>query len=130
MQVAGLGLDVHTLLYALVAIVLGVQLITFAAFTKVFAIGEGLLPEDPRLNRIFRYITLETGLAAGFLMMAFGLAGSLIAVSDWAARNFGALNPAVMLRLVLPSGFSLMLGVEVICNSFFLSILGLRRRRA
>src|SRR5579859_2867664 len=49
----GVGLDVHTLLYAFVAILLGFQLISFAMFTKVFAITEGLLPEDPRLNRMF-----------------------------------------------------------------------------
>ena len=121
-----IGLDIHTLVYALVAIVLGVQFVTFATFTKVFAIGEGLLPEDPRLNRAFQYITLEAGLAVGFVLVALGIGGSLSAVSDWGAQSFGPLNPSAMLRLVLPSAFSLMLGIQVICNSFFLSILGLR----
>ncbi len=127
-HVGDIGFDVHTLLYAFVAITLGFQLVGFAVFTKVFAIAEGLLPEDERLKRAFRYITLETGLVAGFLMVAGGIGGSALAVSDWGAHNFGALNPSYMLRLVLPSAFSLMLGVEVICGSFFLSILGLKRR--
>lgn len=125
--VHGIGLDVHTLLYAFVSVLLGFQLIAFAVFTKVFAISEGLLPQDPRLNRIFRYITLETGLALGGLLVAFGIGGSIFAVFGWATRSFGALDPVHMLRIVMPAVFSLTLGVQVICSSFFLSILGLRR---
>src|SRR6204780_1498704 len=68
----GIGFDVHTLLYAFVSVLLGFQLISFAAFTKVFAITEGLLPPDPRLNRVFRWITLETGLLLGGSLMLIG----------------------------------------------------------
>ena len=124
----GIGFDVHTLLYAFVSVLLGFQLISFATFTKVFAITEGLLPEDPRLNRVFRWITLETGLVVGGLLMAVGLGGSVWAVSHWARGSFGALQPEQMLRIVMPSVFSLTLGVQIIFSSFFLSILGLRRR--
>jgi glycosyltransferase involved in cell wall biosynthesis len=127
-RIGNVGFDIHTLLYAFAAIVLGFQFIAFATFTKVFAISEGLLPEDPRLNRAFRYITLETGLVVGALLTLAGLGGSALAVSDWGRAGFGALDPSRMLRLVLPSVFALMLGVQIICGSFFLSILGLRRR--
>ena len=124
----GVVFDVHTLLYAFVSVLLGSQFVAFAVFGKVFAISEGLLPEDPRLNRAFRYITLESGLAAGALLVVFGLAGSIFAVSGWAKESFGPLDIDRMLRVVMPSVFSLTLGVQVICGSFFLSLLGLRRR--
>ena len=124
----GIGFDVHTLLYAFVSVLLGFQLVSFAAFTKVFAITEGLLPEDSRLNRVFRWITLETGLLVGGSLMAIGLAGSVWAVSHWARSSFGALQPEQMLRIVMPAVFSLTLGAEITFSSFFLSILGLRRR--
>jgi glycosyltransferase involved in cell wall biosynthesis len=123
----GVGFDVHTLLYAFVSVLLGFQLAAFAVFTKVFAISEGLMPEDPRLNRAFRYITLETGLAAGGLLVALGIGGSIFAVSGWAKQSFGALDTGHMLRIVMPSVFSLTLGVQIVCSSFFMSILGLRR---
>jgi hypothetical protein len=126
--IGGVSFDVHTLLYAFVAVLLGFQLIAFAVFTKIFAVSEGLLPEDPRLNRLFEYITLETGLVAGVVLVALGLGGSAVAVSGWAGTHFGNLQPEQTLRLVMPSVFSLTLGVQVICSSFFLSILGLRRR--
>jgi glycosyltransferase involved in cell wall biosynthesis len=126
--VYGIEFDVHTLLYALVSVLLGFQFVSFAVFTKVFAISEGLLPEDPRLNRVFRYVTLEIGLAVGAVLVALGIGGSVFAVSGWAMQSFGALDAGHMLRIVMPSVFSLTLGVQVICASFFLSILGLRRR--
>jgi glycosyltransferase involved in cell wall biosynthesis len=125
--ISGIGFDVHTLLYAFVAVLLGFQLVAFALFTKIFAISEGLLPEDPRLNRVFRYIKLETGLIVGGLLTALGLGGSIVAVSGWMRESFGALNPEQMLRVVMPAVFSLTLGVQIIFGSFFLSILGLRR---
>jgi glycosyltransferase involved in cell wall biosynthesis len=126
--VYGVEFDVHTLLYAFVFVLLGFQFVSFAVFTKVFAISEGLLPEDPRLTRVFRFLTLEVGLAAGALLVALGIGGSILAVSGWAKESFGALDAGHTLRIVMPSVFSLTLGVQVICASFFQSILSLRRR--
>jgi hypothetical protein len=123
----GIGFDVHTLLYAFASVQLGFELIAFAAFTKVFAITEGLLPEDPRLKRLFRWVTLETGLIFGGLLFFLGLGGTIFAVSGWAKQSFGALDSEHMLRIVMPSVFSLTMGVQISFSSFFLSILGLRR---
>src|SRR2546425_12300097 len=55
---AGVTFDVHTLLYAAMSIVIGFQTIVFAVFTKVFATTQGLVPEDARLNKLFRYVKL------------------------------------------------------------------------
>jgi glycosyltransferase involved in cell wall biosynthesis len=126
-RVGDLVFDVHTLAYAFGSMLVGFQLLAFAVFTKVFAITEGLLPEDPRLNRMFRYITLETGLIAGALLILFGIGGTVLALSTWARSSFGPLNSESTLRIVMPSVFALTLGAQVIFSSFFLSILGLRR---
>jgi len=120
--------DVHTLLYAAMAVIIGFQAIVFALFTKVFAISEGLLPEDARLDKLMNYVTLEVGVAVGLLLVILGLAGSIYAVAFWDQRSFGQLDPSRTLRFVIPSVTSLMLGCEVMLSSFFLSILGLRRR--
>ena len=121
-------LDVHTLLYAAMAVLVGFQAIAFATFTKIFAISEGLLPEDPRLTQLFRFITLEVGLVVGAILMATGLAVTLYAVGIWGRRHFGALEPTQMLRVVIPAALSLTLGFEVVLSSLFLSVLGMRRR--
>ena len=128
-RLAGVVLDVHTLLYAALAVLIGFQCITFALLAKVFAINEGLLPEDPRLTRLFQYITLETGLIIGSLLVVGGLAGSIAAVVSWNEAAYGPLNASRTLRMVIPSVLCLMLGCETILASLFLSILGLRIRR-
>ena len=86
------------------------------------------MPEDPALNRIFRWAKLEIGLLLGGILVLLGLGGSIWAVSHWAAKGYGALNPDRMLRIVMPAVFAVALGVQIICSSFFLSILGLSRR--
>ncbi len=126
--IAGVAFDVHTLLYAAMAVIIGFQAIVFALFTKVFAISEGLLPEDARLDKLMNYVTLEVGVAVGLLLVILGLAGSIYAVAFWDQRSFGQLDPSRTLRFVIPSVTSLMLGCQVLLSSFFLSILGLRRR--
>jgi glycosyltransferase involved in cell wall biosynthesis len=121
-------LDVHTLMFAAMALDIGFQAVAFAVLAKVFAISEGLLPEDPRLNRLFDWVTLETGLASGAGLLLVGLALTVYALGLWGARSFGPLNYEQTLRLVIPAVTTLMLGIEVIFSSFFLSLLGLRRR--
>lgn len=127
-RIGGVELDIQTMLYAAMAVVIGFQAVIFALFTKVFVISEGLMPEDPRLNRMFDYITLETGLIVGLALLLAGLGGSVHAVSEWGARAFGPLEPSRTMRWVIPAATALVLGCQIILSSFFLSILGLKRR--
>ena len=124
----GVTFDVHTLLYAAVGVVIGFQSVVFALFTKIFGVTEGLLPEAPGLNRAFRYVTLESGLAAGIGLITCGLGASIYALGDWGGQAFGNLDPRQMLRVVIPGATALLLGFQVVLSSFFLSVLGLKRR--
>jgi len=126
--IEGVSFDVHTLVYSALAVMLGYQSVIFAFFTKLFAITEGLLPEDPRLTRLFKYLSLESGLIAGAAMIIGGVAGSVYAVNIWKAHSFGALDPFHTLRIVIPAATLIVLGSQTILSSFFLSVLGLRRR--
>jgi hypothetical protein len=126
--VHGVTFDVHTLLFAGLAVLLGFQSITFAFFTKLFAITEGLSPEDPRLNRLFRYITLEVGLAAGVALMALGFAAWASVLGTWGSRHFGPLDLEVTLRVTIPGAVLIALGFQTLLSSLFLSVLGMARR--
>lgn len=126
--IANIGFDVQTLLYASMAIVIGFQAIVFAVFTKVFAISEGLLPEDPKLIGLTRIVSLERGIVVGVLLLLAGLGGSIYAVSFWDERSFGPLDPSKTLRFIIPSITALILGCQIVLSSFFLSVLGLKRK--
>ncbi len=127
-RLGGLNLDVHTLLYAMTAVFLGVQAIAFAVFTKVFAASEGLLPEDPVFARLSHLLAPTAGLVVGALLTAGGIAASVGAVRVWEARAFGDLDPFRMLRTVIPAVAALTVGFELVLASLFLSVLRLRRR--
>jgi glycosyltransferase involved in cell wall biosynthesis len=121
--------DVQTLLFAALAVVVGFQSVQFALFGKVFAISEGLLPEDPRLTAMFRYVTLETGLIIGAALAVVGAAGAIYAFTNWGvSADFGDLDPSESLRVTIPSVTAIALGAQVVLGSLFLSLLGLRRR--
>lgn len=128
LSVEGITFDAHTLLFASLAILCGYQAILFAIFTKTFAIGEGLMPEDPRLSRFFELVNLERGLLLSVTALLIGLGLLLAAVNQWRAAGFGHLNYAITMRWVIPGTTLTALGFQTILASFFISILGLRRR--
>lgn len=124
----GIHFDVHTLLFASLAVICGYQSILFAVFTKVFAISEDLLPPDPMLTKAFRVIKLETGLVVGVVAMAVGAYLLFDALAIWRSTGFGDLQYAVTMRWVIPGVTLVALGFETFLASFFLSLLGMRRR--
>jgi glycosyltransferase involved in cell wall biosynthesis len=124
----GVTFDVHTLVYAAAFVLLGFQAIAFACFTKIFAISEGLLPPDAALDKLFRYITLELGVAVGAVLTIAGFTASAYAVSAWGAQHFGMLDYSRTMRIVIPAALLLTLGAQTIFASFFMSVLGLRRK--
>ena len=125
----GVVLDVHTLLFASLAIVAGYQSILFAVFTKVYAISDGLLPAAARMRRLFERVTLEKGLlAGGGRQLAAGAFLLLLAINDWRLASFGPLDYVRTMRRVVPGVTLAMVGFQTILSSFFLSILGMKRR--
>lgn len=129
LHVGSVVFDVHTLLFAATAVLIGFQSVTFAVLTKVFAIHSGLLPFDERIHRWARRLNLERGLAIGAGLVAAGLLLSLYAVDAWGHRQFGNLTPGSLLRWVVPAGTLLTIGCQTVLVSFLLSILGLPLKR-
>jgi glycosyltransferase involved in cell wall biosynthesis len=126
--VGGVAFDVHTLFYAAVAIVIGVQAITFAVLANAFAISEGLLPVNAQLPVPFRWMTSAGAFVAGGLLTIAGFASSVAALEIWGHRSFGELHYSHTLRFVIPGGVSLALGCELLFAAFLMSLLELRRR--
>jgi hypothetical protein len=126
--IAGVGFDVHTLLFGSVAVVCGYQAVLFGVLAKVFAVTTGLLPIDPRVERAFRVANLERGLLAGAAVLGLGILLLLAVAVAWWQVDFGALDYRATMRLAIPGAMLTVLGVQTVLFSFFFSILGLPRR--
>lgn len=126
--IQGATFDAHTLLFASLALLMGYQAVLFGIFTKTFAVNEGMLPERPNFTRFYKLMNLERGLVMGTLALVFGMALLGAAVWQWRAADFGRLDYAHTMRLVVPGVTLSALGCQTILSSFFVSILGLRRR--
>ena len=121
-------LDVHAMLGAAVMVLAGVEAITFALFAKVFAVTEGFLPADPRVSRASRLLSLEAGLVASAALLLAGAALCASVAGDWIASGWSYLDYSVSMRKMIPGALLLVLGAHGLLSSFFLSILGLKRR--
>ncbi len=93
-----------------------------------FAATAGLLPPNKNTERIFRVVTLEVGLAVGLALFLAGIGLSVYTVAFWSGKSFGALSTSSTIRLVVPAATFMILGLETVLASFFLSILGINRR--
>jgi hypothetical protein len=119
-------LDAGSFAVACGALVAGVQMVAFAAFTKTFGIAEGILPADPKFAKVFRTFTLEKGLIAGVLILLGGAALLAWAFFRWSQTGFGPLPYSENLRRTIAAVTLLVLGVQIISGSFFMSVLGLK----
>jgi glycosyltransferase involved in cell wall biosynthesis len=128
LQIDGVTFDAHTLLFSSLAILMGYQSILFAIFAKTFAISEGFLPKDPRVDRFFKIIYLERGLALGTVAFLAGLILLGAAVLQWKSVHFGRLDYSITMRWVIPGATLTALGFQTVLSSFFVSILGMKRR--
>ena len=121
-------IDIHTLVYAGFMILVGFQAVLFAVLSKYYALTHGLAPWTPRLESLLRWVTLETGLIVGTILVVGGVGGSVAAVCYWSSTLFGPIDATKVMRLVLPAALAIELGCQIILFSFLFSILGLKHK--
>ena len=125
-SVAGVTLDIHTLFYAALGVVVGFHSMLFWVFVKVYGMREGIVPPDAHFTAMMRLATLEAGLIVGGVLLLFGLALGFYALSAWGSVEFGVLSPERAMRLVIPSGTAILLAFHIAYGAFFLSVLEIR----
>jgi hypothetical protein len=127
-QIGAVTLNVGTLAVSCMMTTVGFQLVAFAFFFKVFAIAEGLLPDDPKLTGVLKFFTLEKGLIFSLLIFLAGLVLLVRSVWVWGQAHFGELQMEENLRHVIPAAALVLLGIQGIFSSFFMSALGLKTK--
>lgn len=128
LRLGGLHFDVHTLLFASLGILCGCQSILFSILAKTFATNEGLLPRDERLDRFYRIVDLERGIAISAAAFVVGIGLLLAAIDQWRLAGWGDLEYPRTLRLVIPGATLVALSFQTMLSGFFASMLGMKRR--
>ena len=118
--------QIHATIAAALMTIVGAQIVALAVSARAFAVY--VLNEKP--DRLLEWgrdrITLEFGLIAGALVSLAGIVIDGIIVVTWINRGFGELSEE---RLLIFGSVLIILGLQAIFSSFFLSILGMARDR-
>jgi glycosyltransferase involved in cell wall biosynthesis len=128
-MVGGVTFDIHTLLFAAIAVVIGYQSMLFWVFAKIYGMREGIVPWDPWFESARRIASLETGLVASVVLLAIGVSLAVYALGSWDAEGFGAMQPSETMRLVIPSATAILLAMHTAYGVFFIGVLEVRATR-
>ncbi len=121
-------IDFHSFIATGTLMYIGINMITFAAITRVYAYYSGLLPITPKFFSLLKFINLERGLGIGFTTLIIGVAIMIRAIllSD----NFSQIGFDTSVRLVFGGSLAFVAGWQIIFTSFALSMLGINISKA
>ena len=123
-RILNAALDVHTLLIASLAILLGWQCILLATLAQIFAAREGLMPALPKLEKV----TVEHGIGSGLIMAIAGIGLITVVIFTWWQGDFGKLDYPQTMRLVVPGVTLVAVGFQTAMASLMAGVLRMQRR--
>ena len=124
LDVLGRVWDVHALIAASLTTIVGTQVLSIGMFGRAYA-AYYLHEHDPLFDRMRDRLRLEHGLIAGGAVLAAGLAMCIVITIVWLGRGFGELSEQ---KLAVVGMTLVVVGIQIVFGSFFLSVLGLSRR--
>lgn len=124
-SLGGVTLDVHTLLYASGAMVMGFQAVQFWVFARIYGAQQGVVPEARRLTSALSRFGLEPALILAGVLVLGGLGLGVGAVAMWGAEHFGPLTGMAAMRVAIASVTAMVLGLQLAFGAFFVALLGM-----
>jgi hypothetical protein len=129
MRLGGVTFDVHTLIYASGAMVMGFQAVQFWVFARIYGAQEGVVPEAPRLTALLSRFGLEPALLVAAALVLGGLGLGVTAVAIWGGERFGPLPGMGAMRVAIASVTAMLLGLQLAFGAFFVMLLGMMRAK-
>ncbi len=118
--------DVHAMILFTFVSLVGFQIINLGLFAKTYSYLEGFIKEDKLLEKFYNMFVLEKGILLGVLSLISGLFINGIIFFQWIKTGFGPLNEV---KISLVGLLLMVVGIQTIFSSFFLSLLGLPRKK-
>lgn len=127
-MIAGVGLDVHTLLVGAMSLLIGVQSITFGFMARTAAMQNGIIPHNTRYEKLLNGLTLERLLLLAGGLILFGLSAVGLAMHRWSAVNFGALDYRDAMRILIVAVTCVVAGLQLGFAAFLLGVMQIRHK--
>ena len=123
LEVGRVVLDIHTMLYAAAAAIVGLQTMLFAVFVKAAGVSGDLLRPGRWFGALVARFTLERGALVGAITVLAGVALAVWSLSVWVAAGLSDIDPRRVMRIVIPSFTLTIAGVQLVFSSFVLHFL-------
>jgi len=121
----GRSWDLHVLIFSSVLTILSYQILNLGVFARAFGISQGFLKSGPFMSFFQRRFSLEKGLLLGGILFFLGSLINIFILAEWFSRDFGALH---RIRESILAMTFLVIGLQTIFSSFFISLLFLKRK--
>lgn len=119
-KVFSIVLDIHTLYYASIMFMAGIQLMQFYIIARLYGSSAGIYPARRFSTIVFKLLAFERALAAGMFIFLTGVLLTFYALHKWKMVHYGPLDPSYVFRIIIPAGFCISVGMQVIVFGFLL----------
>lgn len=128
-RVGGIGFDIHTFIVSCLAILVGLQTVTFAVMARKFGESRGLVPRSERYSPLLSTITMERMLLLALAMGSSGMGGMIYCVMTWANTGFGPLEYQSLLRVLTLSTTAVAAALQLAFAAFLLGVMDVGTRQ-
>jgi len=126
-NIFGHTFEAHFMVLASMLTILGFQIVNLGLYTKTYSFSEHFEKESRLRKALYEHFRLEHGIVLGALIFTAGFLMDLYILVKWIANRFG---PLTEINLAILSLTFIVIGVQIIFSSFFLSMLVIERKSA
>jgi glycosyltransferase involved in cell wall biosynthesis len=124
-QINGLKLYTHPMIIGSFLTIVGYQIVTLGIYAKTYAVSAGLEKKDRLVETVARFVTFESGIVFGLMILLISFVLGLMLLIDWIIGGFPGIMKTNLIILILTLGI---IGVQTMFSSFFLSVLLVERK--
>ena len=125
LEINGLKFLIHPMFIASLLTILGYQIISLWLFSRIYLLTY-LDDRDKKMDRLLSYMSLERGLVIGLILFLVGIIININTLIVWVNSHYGALYD---LRASIFGLTLILLGLQTVFSSFYLSILGMKNEQ-
>lgn len=127
-SISNITFDTQTMLYSAMILMVGIQILFFATFTKIYGMNNNMLPVKTKFDKTLLEMKFEKLLKIGVVLFIIGIILTIVAIVKWANVSFGDLNIRETMQITIPAITLLVCGIQIIFGSFFMGILQIKTK--